>query len=702
MTTPTCHTTNSGLTGSDIRKDPDEDGTFVVYSGARKCQHKVQKRVSPVTNVLRKDKIKDKNSECSAKLRFSLKNHNHNEENCEEYSLEVEISNTHNHVIKASDAMRFHPVSQDTKRKYLELFMEGLTAMEAYHRYRSKLTEGEEILNIKTGGDRSINPEKTWVFREHAKFHSARFGSFHSADTYELAKQRISNYNNSKGKELSKIVMLPNSDYIVVLIDELMLRCHQHIPQSGDIVHIDSTGNVDRIDSKVTNIVCPTPAGAAPLGMIITSCETEAVMTQAFQIYKDLLPSYAFFNKGASGPENIITDDSDSERKSIASVWPLSRLLLCTFHVLQATWRWLWASQHRIELKDRPHLLKLLRGLMYAPTENDFNELRDDLEEDDVLEKYENYKQYIEKLLQRHELWALFFRMKENMSTHGNNTNNFVEASFRVLKEHIFQRRKSYNLVELIDRLIAAGSTFYKQKFIDIGNNRFISHSERYKSDKGSIIKKEAITEVDNGQFYVESQSVPGAYYEVDMKTGFCSCYIGRTRAPCKHKTSIHHHFGIAEFNVLPTQSPSQRAKWLFIATGVEVDASWCRGLRDTQEGVHNDVAEAIDHHIEPEPSIEVEDESNINEGNDCSINQGDDMPKEDAIEDEEWKVFEIEFNTAVDNLRKVAEEKFKNKDTTFIKGIRNFTKRLGNSVTMTRFLRKICLPLGSKHMTRL
>ena len=690
---------------ADFTKDPNDDGTFdpkhnVLYSGLRKCQHKVQKRVSPVTHELRKDKIKDKNSECSAKLRFSLKNHEHHE-SCEEYSLELELTNKHNHVIKASDAMRFHPVSPDTKRKYLELFLENLTAMEAYHKYRSNLSEGEEILNIKTGGDRSINPEKSWVFREHAKFHSARFGSFNSADTYELAKQRISDYNSSKGKELSKIVMLPNGDYIVVIIDELMLRCHQHIPQSGDIIHVDSTGNVDRIDSKVTNIVCPTPAGAAPLGMIITSCETEAVMTQAFKIYKELLPSYAFYGKGESGPENIITDDSDSERKSLASVWPQSRLLLCTFHVLQATWRWLWASQHRIELKERPHLLKLLRGLMYASTENEFIELRDNLEADPVLENYENYKQYLEKLLQRHELWALFVRMKENMSTHGNNTNNFVEASFRVLKEHIFHRRKSYNLVELLDVIIAAGSNFYKQKFIDIGNNRFISYSERYKGDK-VFIRKEAITEVDNGRFYVESQSTQGAYYEVDMKTGFCSCYIGRTRAPCKHKNSIHHHFGIAEFSVLPTQSPAQRAKWLFIATGVEVDASWCRGLRDTQ-GADDAVRDNTEPLAETQPNIEEDEESNLpdiseNENiqnEDIDLEREDDDEMENGSDNEEWEDFEIDYNTTVDNLRKVAKEKFRNKDVTFIKGIRNFIRRLGDSVSNDKILEKNLFTFG-------
>ena len=74
-----------------------------------------------------------------------MKNHDH-QENCSEYALEFEIDNTHNHVIKAADAMRFHPVAPDTKKKYLELFLEGLTAMECYHRYRSTLTE--DSLNI--------------------------------------------------------------------------------------------------------------------------------------------------------------------------------------------------------------------------------------------------------------------------------------------------------------------------------------------------------------------------------------------------------------------------------------------------------------------------------------------------------------------------------------------------------------------------
>ena len=169
----------------------------------------------------------------------------------------------------------------------------------------------------------------------------------------------------------------------------------------------------------MTHIICPSPAGAAPLGMIITSCETEVVMKKAFQIFKEMLPSYAWYGRGSSGPENILTDDSEAERKSLASVWPQSRLLLCTFHVLQATWRWLWASQHQIQLKDRPHLLKLLRGLMYAETEEEFIELRDKLETDTVLETYENFRDHLENCyFHRIELWALYVRIK---GSHQNN-----------------------------------------------------------------------------------------------------------------------------------------------------------------------------------------------------------------------------------------------------------------------------------------
>ena len=65
--------------------------------------------------------------------------------------------------------------------------------------------------------------------------------------------------------------------------------------------------------------------------------------------------------------------------------------------------------------------------------------------------------------------------------------------------------------------------------------------------------------------------------------------------------------------------------------------------------------------------------------------------------DDDEWKRFEIQFNLAVDNLRKVAKENFKNKNVTFIKGILNFTKRLQDSVSNNKILEKNLFTFGQQ-----
>ena len=80
----------------------------VIVSGWRKCHHRVRKRVSKITQVLSKDEVKDKNSECDAKLCFSLRNHQHNHDTCQEYSLEFHLFNHHNHPVCASDTLKFH------------------------------------------------------------------------------------------------------------------------------------------------------------------------------------------------------------------------------------------------------------------------------------------------------------------------------------------------------------------------------------------------------------------------------------------------------------------------------------------------------------------------------------------------------------------------------------------------------------------
>ena len=56
------------------------------------------------------------------------------------------------------------------------------------------------------------------------------------------------------------------------------------------------------------------PVGGLPLGYLVVSSEKESVLTLAFNLYKSLLPHYAFNKRGPEkGPQVILTDDADAE-----------------------------------------------------------------------------------------------------------------------------------------------------------------------------------------------------------------------------------------------------------------------------------------------------------------------------------------------------------------------------------------------------
>jgi len=47
-----------------------------------------------------------------------------------------------------------------------------------------------------------------------------------------------------------------------------------------------------------------------------------------------------------------MADDSAAERSALKKLWPSSRLLLCSFHVLQKEWGWLHETKNMV-LKEK-------------------------------------------------------------------------------------------------------------------------------------------------------------------------------------------------------------------------------------------------------------------------------------------------------------------------------------------------------------
>ena len=106
--------------------------------------------------------------------------------------------------------------------------------------------------------------------------------------------------------------------------------------------------------------------------MFLTSDEKESTLKTALNMLVSIFPDTAFFGK--QEPEVIMTDNNDEIRNTIKEVWPNSKLLLCTFHVLQQVWRWLFDKDHNVDKNDRVQIMRDFRGLLHETNETKFME----------------------------------------------------------------------------------------------------------------------------------------------------------------------------------------------------------------------------------------------------------------------------------------------------------------------------------------
>jgi len=105
--------------------------------------------------------------------------------------------------------------------------------------------------------------------------------------------------------------------------------------------------------------------GGLPVGVLITTSESEAVVTAALEEYKKLISSDAFGGIGECGPAVFMTDNAAALRNSLGTTFPQSTSLLCIFHVLQAAWQWLWDAKHSIKMEDRQECFGYISQMLH-------------------------------------------------------------------------------------------------------------------------------------------------------------------------------------------------------------------------------------------------------------------------------------------------------------------------------------------------
>ena len=228
---------------------------------------------------------------------------------------------------------------------------------------------------------------------------------------------------------------------------------------------------MEEFNLRVFLMVTHIPMGALPLGIIITSDETTDTLIQALELFSSLLTEGSFSGRGkALGPIALMTDNCSELRDALAYMWPNAALLLCSFHILQQVWRWLF-EKHNVSSFDRTGIMMTFKKLVYEKNEELFEELFESFLSSDNVDKYPKLVSYMTNLYEIRTSWTYCFR--KVLRIRGNNTNNAVEAKFLVLKNNILNRTNEITSNGLFVRLTIQFDEHYKVKLLNVASGNF-------------------------------------------------------------------------------------------------------------------------------------------------------------------------------------------------------------------------------------
>lgn len=150
--------------------------------------------------------------------------------------------------------------------------LSGMYAASALRHYQLKHELQEDITLL---ADRRVNPTLSTVKNLRARWMESHHGGYDDISVIEalrLVKERMPQHKIAWEQHEKGLV--------VVLVTDFMLRVHREMKSSSEVMFVDTTSHVDQTNCSLTILICASPAGGLPLGVIITSTQTKEDYTK--------------------------------------------------------------------------------------------------------------------------------------------------------------------------------------------------------------------------------------------------------------------------------------------------------------------------------------------------------------------------------------------------------------------------------------
>ncbi|CAG8836313.1 13320_t:CDS:1, partial [Gigaspora margarita] len=86
--------------------------------------------------------------------------------------------------------------------------------------------------------------------------------------------------------------------FILYIVTNLIAHVHKKVLQAGEICYMDASVSFDSLNTSSTFFYTSCTVRAFPLGLFITSDESESTLEKAIDLLKTILLPYAFFGHG--------------------------------------------------------------------------------------------------------------------------------------------------------------------------------------------------------------------------------------------------------------------------------------------------------------------------------------------------------------------------------------------------------------------
>ncbi|GFR33336.1 SWIM-type domain-containing protein [Trichonephila clavata] len=458
---------------------------------------------------------------------------------------EVKISLLHTHNTTSAETLRMLRVNDEVRQQFYQYFSDGMSPIEAIRFHENKFLLEDNFMGL---ANASLNPTHNQIYYLHECWRDTNLGS--SINPFDKLKEKVPFYESIG----TTVKFHDDHLWAVLLVTPLMKRNHP-LSSSKEIIFIDSTASCETSSSTITIMLSATKVGALPLAVMIHASQCMQNYINAFELLKMNFPQCF---GGQDHPDIFMSDDSSAEKGALAAVWPEAKQLLCHFHVAQAEWRWLF-SHKMMEQEEKSTFMKLFQ-VMYADSEENLLDA-----EKNLLLKCKNYPDYVKRFrnfLARKKEWILLFR--KDLITRNNNTNNFSEASIRILKDVILSRTRAFNVIALCEFFLGVWEDYYTKKLFEFATSRRSSVFYDKIRKNSSNFTENDLKDLSNNLFKINSGEHS---YIIKTDVGVCSCPSGLTGAFCKHQCALMELKKIRLLNAPPV-TPEDKHELALLALG--------------------------------------------------------------------------------------------------------------------------------------